>query len=198
MKNLDNLLSGFLGAVAAVFLSEIWRLINLNRDRRKRRKILKDYLINIIRNGLVKYLIDIDKAINLLERFPYLNEATLKSEIFDHIPSLNSDTFREIGFNELYFISKSSLFHSKFIDLYHCIDFIKLYGAYAGHSEFISYCVAHFKEKKVKSREEMIKHIEDGCVSIRNKRDKIISNLKLRKNTATESLRLTNELIEKL
>ncbi len=83
--NLDNLLSGFLGAVVALIIAEGWRLYLIAIERKKKRRIFVAYLDNVIRPGLEAYIKDTEYLKCHIETYP--NEATIYNHHkFDLLP----------------------------------------------------------------------------------------------------------------
>jgi hypothetical protein len=86
------------------------------------------------------------------------------------LPSLNADIFKELGFNELYFLTKDFDLHEKVINIYHCIDYLKATMPYESHRKFIDQCDAHFKEKGCETVDDIITHAND-CETINDAKE---------------------------
>ncbi|RZK26203.1 MAG: hypothetical protein EOO43_03485 [Flavobacterium sp.] len=194
--NFNNLLSGFLGAVIAVILAEVWRQILLAINRRKKRKIFVEYIKNVIRPGIANYINDANKVKSLIQTYP--NENTIYGQhVFDMLPSLNSEIFKELGFNELYYITSDFKLHEITIDIYHCIDYLKSLMPLLAHQNFIDLCDAHFKEKGCITIDDLIAHASN-CETIDDTKTHAIGNLNLHLSSATTSLENCDLLIKKL
>jgi hypothetical protein len=194
---ISNLLSGFIGAIAAVMMPELIRIVNTQFDRRKKSRILLEYIRRTIIPGLEKYISDADIAIEAIGK--HLTRPNLEiNTTYDLLPSLNSAILKEIGFNDLYFLCQDYEVHYKIIDLYHCIDYLKEFTPIDAQDEFTSKCENHMKEKGIENEFQLISHVVGGCVSIKDYRKHAISNITLRKENALENLQNVAQIIKKL
>ena len=192
----DNLLSGILGAVLALIMTEVWRLYLITIERKKKKRIFVAYLANVIKPGLEAYIKDTEYLKCHIQTYP--DETTIYNHHkFDLLPSLNSDIFKEIGFNELYLLTTDFRLHEKVIDVYHCIDYLKAAMPIDNHQNFIDQCDTHFKENDCRTVEDIIVHASD-CLSITDYRSIAIGNLNLRLESANTSLENCRELMEKI
>jgi len=192
----DNLLSGFLGAVLALVMAEGWRLYLIASERKKKKRIFVAYLSNVIKPGLEAYIKDTEYLKRHIDTYP--SEATIyQHHKFDLLPSLNSDIFKEIGFNELYFLTSDFQLHEKAIDVYHCIDYLKAAMPMDNHQNFIDKCDAHFEKKGCKTVEDIIAH-GSKCETITDAKLLAIGNLNLHLETANASLENCKELMVKI
>lgn len=185
---ISNLLSGFIGAIAAVLLPQIAKIFKTASDRRKKARILLEYINRTIIPGLEKYISDADLAVNAIQK--HLTKLNLEiNTTYDLLPSLNSAIFKEIGFNDLYFLCPDHEIHYKIIDLYHCIDYLKEFTPVDAQDKFIRKCEKHLKEKRMSSENLAVDHVvNDNCSTIKDFRSNAISNINLRKENAFENL----------
>ncbi|RZJ88111.1 MAG: hypothetical protein EOO20_14440 [Chryseobacterium sp.] len=194
--DINNLLSGFLGAVFALVLAEAWRLGLVAWERKKKRKIFVAYIKNVIKPGLRAYIKDTLALKTDIQTYPN-HDTIYNHHKFDMLPSLNADIFKELGFNELYFLTKDFDLHEKVIDIYHCIDYLKATMPYESHQNFIDQCDAHFKEKGCKTVDDLIAHAKD-CVTINDIKIVTDGNLNLRLDSAKSSLLSCETILERI
>lgn len=193
---LSNLASGLLGAVIAVFLGEFIRAIDKRLQIRSERKILVNYLKNIVRPALDRYLTDIDFAVKEIENYPP-NNNILTPHLYDVLPMLNSDILRNIQFKNLYLLLKNGDDHVDIINLYHVIDYLKQNMPYDTLENVKIFCEKHFEIKEINNYSDRIIHSKN-CITITTAKERSINNVMARKSTLILAMAATDSLINKL
>lgn len=186
---MDNLLSGLLGAIIAVVLTEAFKLYFEIRKKRTQKKVLLKYLKDVLAPSLKIHLDNLVIAHDEIEAYPPLSINNYNAN-----PILNSDIVKNIGFNDLYEITKDHVIHLSIIDLYHCIDFLKTRNGIFMSKNFLAECKEHYDLKNLVDLESRELHAKE-CLTIKDLKKKYMDEIDLKLGTTKATISTCNQII---
>ena len=182
---MDNLLSGFLGAVIALFIAALLTRLNSAFRINKIRKAVVIYYQN---TGIIKldvYIENIERCVKRIELFA--NGFFNNPEKYDYMPMLTSEIVKSYGHIDILRIAAhDSELYSRIVDTGYVIDFLKdhLPGKIMG--DYLKAVTDHFQEEKIEKGEARIRHLKH-CEYLNSVKESIISNLNGYSKTASDT-----------
>ena len=180
----NNLISGIIGAVFALVLSSIYTRITNSSKLNKKRRTIVVYLELIAIPKCIKYIEDIKESLNFLDNLENKNDEIINYSIhLDYMPMFNSDLLKSFNLDVLLQISYNKKTHYKLLEIPYTIDFLRNNMPHDIINDFKIIINEHLKSKNVKSS-EIYSHL-DNCSFYKKNKSRVIDVLKLRLDTAS-------------
>jgi|GEM_PF-3605415 len=189
---LENLLSGMVGALVVVLFTELIKFWQNRLNIRKDRKTLINYIKEVIKPGIQQYILDLDKAKEEIRTYPFKSKV-IQEHVYDSLPSLNSEILKGLDFKELIDLVKNIDNHALIIDIYHCIDYLKEQMGFDYVESYQEFARNHFERKGIEELSEQIDHVKT-CEGMKQAKDVMIRRMNTKRSTAVE----VQLIIEKL
>jgi hypothetical protein len=195
MDNVNLIISAFVGASITLIVGESVKWYKEQRRWQKKRFVLLNYFIKILKPGFEKYKKDLHQAINEIDSYPP-HTNVIPSPVYDVLPWFNSDFLKSQEINELFEITDDPEFHADLVMMPYILNYLKDYSPSGTISEFHQSCSKHYEDKGIKGY-DYLEHAS-GCLVISQYKTMSIKNLKGREQPLKTCMEWVDKTIDHL